>query len=487
MKQRVSTVITDLDNTLFDWVFIWYQSFNAMLTCLVEESGIEQQVLEADFQRVFQRHGTSEYAFAIEELPSLRVKHPGEDLTKRYASAIHAFNSARKAALVLYPSVLETLEGIKDKGCLVVGYTESMAYYSNYRLRKLGLDRVLDYLYSPPDHDLPPGLEPETIRRYPPESYLLRRTISRHTPKGELKPNPKVLADIIASIGATPEETIYVGDSLMKDIAMAQGTNIRDVWAKYGVAQDRPEYRMLRKVTHWAERDVEREKRTNTGNVQASFVLENSFAEILPLFEFTSFICRSETNQRTVLELWKKTIDVQQHFNDLELRIRNYAMTLLVAVLGAAAFAIKEHLVVKVGNVVIPLAVMLLGAGLVGWLSFYVMDRFGYHRLLYGAVKHGSFIETRFSRVLPEISLTTAIGRESPLRWRKWKLHSTGKMDLFYLGITAMLMLLMVFLAFAGPTGQGGAPEFSKDQNGPGKTAPQHPASGTSAAKTQPQ
>jgi FMN phosphatase YigB (HAD superfamily) len=343
MKQRVSTVITDLDNTLFDWVSIWYQSFNAMLIRLVEESGVEQEVLEADFQRVFQRHRTSEYAFAIEELESLRAKHPGEDLAKRYASAIHAFNPARKAALVLYPTVLETLETIKDTGCLIVGYTESMAYYSNYRLRRLGLDRILDYLYSPPDHDLPAGVEPEKIRRYPPESYTLRRTVSRHTPMGELKPNPKVLADIIADIGASPGETIYVGDSLMKDIAMAQRCNITDVWAKYGVAQDHAEYGLLRRVTHWTESDVEREKRITPADVHANITLEHSLAEILPLFEFTPFVCRSDAHQAKVLDLWKKTVDVQQHFNDLELRIRNYAVTLLVAVLGASAFAVTAR------------------------------------------------------------------------------------------------------------------------------------------------
>ena len=32
-----------------------------------------------------------------------------------------------------------------------------------------------------------------------------------------------------------------------------------------------------------------------------------------------------------VVEAWKKTVDVQQQFNDIELRIRNYAITLLVA------------------------------------------------------------------------------------------------------------------------------------------------------------
>lgn len=34
MKKTV--LITDLDNTLFDWFSIWYNSFNAMLNKVVE-------------------------------------------------------------------------------------------------------------------------------------------------------------------------------------------------------------------------------------------------------------------------------------------------------------------------------------------------------------------------------------------------------------------------------------------------------------------
>jgi phosphoglycolate phosphatase-like HAD superfamily hydrolase len=415
VRPRISTVITDLDNTLFDWVAVWHQSFKAMLDRLVEESGTPQEVLEAEFKTVFRRHGTSEYAFAIEELPSLQGKHPGENLAERYESAIHSYNSARRATLCLYPTVLDTLEALKDKGCLIVGYTESMAYYSGYRLRKLGLDRMLDFLYSPPDHDLPRGLTPTEIRRYPPEAYELRRTVSRHTPKGELKPSPRVLSEIIAGVGAVPEETIYIGDNLMKDIAMAKAARVTAVWSKYGVAQNRPEYELLRRVTHWAEKDVAREKKLTPSDIGPDFELGESLSEILQLFEFVSFIPRSDERMKSVLGIWNKTIDVQQHFNDLELRIRNYAVTLLVAVLGATAFAIKESLAFSMFGVNVPLATAVLGAGLIGWFSFYCMDRLWYHRLLYGAVKHGTFIENRLRRVLPEICLTEAIGANASL------------------------------------------------------------------------
>jgi phosphoglycolate phosphatase-like HAD superfamily hydrolase len=135
----VSVVITDLDNTLFDWVDIWHRSFKAMLDQLVKESEIPQDTLLSEFKKIHEKHRTSEYAFSIEELPSLREKYPKEDLVKKFDSAIRAFRVARKDALRLYPTVMETLQELKDKGCLLVGYTESMSYYTDYRLEILNL------------------------------------------------------------------------------------------------------------------------------------------------------------------------------------------------------------------------------------------------------------------------------------------------------------------------------------------------------------
>lgn len=213
-KKRISLVITDLDNTLFDWFSQWYHAFDALLNRLAEDSGISKDVLIREIKKIHQKHGTAEYAFLIEEIPSLREKFPDEALVKKFDEAIHAHRSARKEHLRLYPSVMATLQAIRDKGCLIVGYTESMSYYSNYRVRHLGLDGVLDYLYSPPDHDLPTGMTTEQIRRYPATHYDLKRTKHNHTPKGELKPNPRLLLDIIDEVGGLPSSTLYVGDNL---------------------------------------------------------------------------------------------------------------------------------------------------------------------------------------------------------------------------------------------------------------------------------
>jgi phosphoglycolate phosphatase-like HAD superfamily hydrolase len=289
MKQQISLLITDLDNTLFDWFEIWYQPFKAMLDDLAATSSVPIEVLEADFHKVHQRHGTSEYAFAIEELDCLRERHPGIDLTKLYARSIEAYRVARRRVMSLYPTVDETLRSLKSHGILLVAYTESMEFYTKYRVKHLGLDTVLDCLYSPPDHRLPEGLSAEQIRFYSADHYRLEKTLQAYTPPGEIKPNPKILADIIRQVAGRREETAYVGDSLMKDVAMAQDAGVADVWAEYGVAIHREAYELLRRVTHWTRDAVEREKVITHDVVRPGFTLKKEFAEIMDLFEWVPF------------------------------------------------------------------------------------------------------------------------------------------------------------------------------------------------------
>lgn len=289
MRPSISLIITDLDNTLFDWVEIWYRSFSAMLGCLVEKSQIPRATLISEIREIHQREGTSEYAFLIEELPSLRKKHPGENPVEIYADAIRAFREARASALKLYPTVRETLQFLKDSGCRIVAYTESMEFYSLYRIRKLDLDGLLDFVYTPPDHALPSGLTREKVRLYAAESYSLAKTQHRHTPPQELKPNPKLLTHIVNEVGGKSSQSIYIGDSLMKDIAMAQDAGIADVYAKYGAAQNRPEYGLLREVTHWTPQSVQKEKDLTKAEAKPTFELQRYFSEIRDLFDFQPF------------------------------------------------------------------------------------------------------------------------------------------------------------------------------------------------------
>lgn len=351
---------------------------------------------------------------------------------------------------------------LREEGCLIVAYTESMGFYSNDRLRRLGLDGVIDILYSPADHALPSHVTPESVRSYPASHYELRETLHRHTPPGEVKPNPQLLLDIIRDLGALPADVIYVGDSLVKDVTMAQHASVRDVWAAYGASHQKDEYELLRQVTHWTKEQVQREKLTRSDDVKPSFTLQSGFAELLAKFNFQRHSRGSSAvpyeHTRDLISVWKTIVEAQEHFNDLELRIRGMAITIIGVLLGAVAFAVREDLTLRAGGHEFPAAAFLILTAFLTVPAFWMMDRLWYHRLLQGAVRAGTRIEDSLSVVMPEIGLGKAISEASPatVLWR-WKIHSTRKIDIFYILIGAVLLILFAVFLLVVSAGSDGS------------------------------
>lgn len=281
--------MTDLDNTLWDWFDAWFESFAALLDRLVELSGVDRGVLEQQVREVHQARGTTEYSNLLREVPALVEAAAPLDPTEAFDKALHTQNSVRRLRTRLYPRVGDTLRTLRGAGVRIAAYTESGAFWTEWRLRHTGLDGLIDVLYSSPDHDLLAGVKPSELRtgHYDDSHYGLRTTTHRHLPLGVMKPNVKVLRSILDEEACQPSETVYVGDSLMKDIAMAQDAGVLDVYAAYGRSQDRPEYDLLRRVTHWSDDDVERERRLTHRQVVASVTCRKGFDEVLPLFGLT--------------------------------------------------------------------------------------------------------------------------------------------------------------------------------------------------------
>lgn len=279
-----SLLITDLDNTLWDWFEAWHQAFSALLEGLVQITGVPLGTLEREIRAVHQVRGTTEYSFLLGEVPSLVDAARGVDLEEFYGEALHAQRSARIRHTRLYPTVLETLTALRSHGVTIVAYTESVAYWTEWRIRHTGLDGVIDRLYSAPDHPLPVGVTLADVRTMPKDKYGLKKTIHTHVPREAIKPNVKVLHSILADCGREPEEAVYVGDSLMKDVAMAKDAGVLDAHAKYGEPQKRPEYSLLQRVTHWSDLDVTREQHLVTSRDITPTVVLSCFADILPLF-----------------------------------------------------------------------------------------------------------------------------------------------------------------------------------------------------------
>lgn len=174
------------------------------------------------------------------------------------------------------------------------------------------------------------------------------------------------------------------------------------------------------------------------------------------------------------IEAWKTTVEVQQHFNDIELRVRGLALTIISAVLGAAVLALGNSTTVDLLGVEWKLATLVLLAALVVWRAFYQVDQIWYHRLLLGAVKHGEALERILADEVPGIALTQRIRDESPydferlggvgtlLRgrytkgwaWTQGTIRSSHKLRRFYRTITILLVVMAVGVQLGGVTSQ---------------------------------
>ena len=152
----------------------------------------------------------------------------------------------------------------------------------------------------------------------------------------------------------------------------------------------------------------------------------------------------TEKDIERAIDIWKKTIDVQQHFNSIEMQIRNFAVTVLAGIIAAAGLALRDPKDVTVFGFTISSASSILGAAVIIWLAFYFMDRWWCHRLLQGAVSHAQEIENYIKQSVPTISLSNAIRKTSPFYFfgiKRFRVGSNQKIDLFYFLIVVFLMV----------------------------------------------
>lgn len=173
-------------------------------------------------------------------------------------------------------------------------------------------------------------------------------------------------------------------------------------------------------------------------------------------------------SHEAVIDIWKQIVAVQMHFNEISMRIRGMFVTLLLAFFAAMGFLIDKDMYLNVLGLQIQFAILVsIFAIFATWL-FYFIDRYWYHRLLTGSVKHAIGIENKYKAEIPELSLSEAIGIVSPVKPRgftsfiswavvshdkyreKKELHSDGKIELFYKAVMLVLLVAAILLALAG-------------------------------------
>lgn len=280
MPTPVKLLITDLDNTLYDWVTYFSAAFYSMLEELSNKLNIDAEVLIKDFKQVHSYYEDTEQPFAVTEVSSIIKRFPGKtprEIITEVDSALYAFNKKRKETLKLYDGVAETLAELRKRGIILIAHTESTVHNALFRLKKLEIKEYIKNLYALEGKYKPHPIKEKDINP-PDDGFVII------VPKIDRKPNPRLLKDICKNEGVLLSEVAYIGDSLTRDISMAKEAGVFSIWAKYGKSYSEESWNKLVRITHWSKQDVDREAslRERYSNIKPDYTV-NSFREILDI------------------------------------------------------------------------------------------------------------------------------------------------------------------------------------------------------------
>jgi FMN phosphatase YigB (HAD superfamily) len=233
---RLRAVITDLDNTLYPWVDYIVPSVEAMVDSLVATTGLPRVRIVQSLKAVYSKYESNEYPFAIQESELFKPYEADFDSFNALVlgPARHAFRVARERFLRPYPGVRETLEALRSRRLLVIGLTDAPRNAAELRLKWLKLDHHFDALYTLPGYPLPENVDPEIRKRDAAGHYKSRVTRVEELPHTAEKPSPEGLRRILEDFRLEPDQALYVGDNVKKDMPAAQACDVLGVWAEYG-------------------------------------------------------------------------------------------------------------------------------------------------------------------------------------------------------------------------------------------------------------
>lgn len=252
-------LITDLDNTLYNWVDYFARSFRAMIHALAEKSGTNEEVLIDACRQIFADNGSLE--FPIDSVEQLGVF---EDLSKEKAAtlrnAMHAARQGvRKKRLALYSGVRELLSWAVGEHVPVIAVTNAPIEVVIERFRQLQLHRYFSAVAAP-------SIDPERAQQlmakftgvgglFPVGSPGFPRVYA--LAKNEMKPSSVAYQYVLKDWQLHGEIAFVLGDSLQKDLAPAAALGAKTIWAHYGAQVEPENMDTLLKITPWSSTKVE--------------------------------------------------------------------------------------------------------------------------------------------------------------------------------------------------------------------------------------
>ena len=248
-------IVTDIDNTVFDWVNYYVTSFNALLDAVAATVGSTREALASEARDVFVRHGSIEYPFLAQELTSVN-QYYGRDIDRMLAEAVlrgrEAFMRASQQVLRPYTDVRDTLFEIKQNypDLPIVALTDAPRYVAMWKLNKLGLLEFFDAVYGLADPRVPTcdinrriKVDPEILLKHLQQSNFGFKGKIRILPDEYEKPGVRGLKTVLMDYEMDESadnraSVLWIGDNLRKDVGLGNRLGVVSAWARYGTLVD---------------------------------------------------------------------------------------------------------------------------------------------------------------------------------------------------------------------------------------------------------
>jgi len=202
MKQ-IKAILFDLDNTLVDFMKMKREACKFAIYAMVD-SGLKISKEEGYKKLIF-----TYFKVGIESdraFTEFLKRETGEVNPKILAAGINAYLGTKSKFLKLYPNVIPTLTKLKEKGLILAIVTDAPKVKAYQRLLAMKIESYFDFVI---------GFE--------------------DTKKKKKTDVPLKMA--IEKLKLEPEEIMFVGDSLKRDVIPAKKLDVISVFAKYGSSE----------------------------------------------------------------------------------------------------------------------------------------------------------------------------------------------------------------------------------------------------------
>ena len=139
------------------------------------------------------------------------------------------------------------------------------------------------------------------------------------------------------------------------------------------------------------------------------------------------------SDKASLLEHWRTTVNAQMHFNDMLMRTRSLAATVVIGVFGAAAALVGQYptRLITIFCRSIHISAIVIAFGLVLLVCVFLLDYLYYYRLLLAAVERGEILERDLSLLVHGLT-TPSFSLSLFLSERVSRGHATSVLALFY-------------------------------------------------------